>query len=327
VRSLKNIFRTEVDTSIEINNRKHTDKFILMGSCFSDEMFKYFSKFCFDILKPYGTIFNPITLSKNLEKAILNINFQEEDLLKTDELYLSWNHSGKYYNRYEKLLLKILNEEQQKINKFIENKADLIVTFGTATIYELTNNNTIVANWHKESQSLFVKRRLDVAEIVESWRSILNKIDNNIIFTVSPVRHVRDGLINNNLNKSILLIAINQLKQEFSNAHYFPSYELLMDELRDYRFYASDWIHPSLEATGFIWNKLSHQLFTADTLKIMEEINKIRNELNHQSKFGMTKQHMLFLEKTLKKISKIQAHTGQYDWSQEISNLKSQLNK
>ena len=81
-------------------------------------------------------------------------------------------------------------------------------------------------------------------------------------------------------NKSTLLIAINQLKQEFSNAHYFPSYELLMDELRDYRFYASDWIHPSLEATGFIWNKLSHQLFTADTLKIMEEINKIRNELN-----------------------------------------------
>ena len=95
-----------------------------------------------------------------------------------------------------------------------------------------------MANCHKESQSLFVKRRLDVAEIVESWRSILNKIDNNIIFTVSPVRHVRDGLINNNLNKSTLLIAINQLKQEFSNAHYFPSYELLMDELRDYRFYA-----------------------------------------------------------------------------------------
>ena len=129
-------------------------------------------------------------------------------------------------------------------------------------------------------------------------------IDNNIIFTVSPVRHVRDGLINNNLNKSTLLIAIHQLKQEFSNAHYFPSYELLMDELRDYRFYASDWIHPSFEATSFIWNKLSHQLFTADTLLIMEEINKIRNELNHQSKFGMTKQHMLFLEKTLKKILK-----------------------
>ena len=120
MRSLKNIFRTEVDTSIEINNRKHTDKFILMGSCFSDEMFKYFSKFCFDILKPYGTIFNPITLSKNLEKAILNIKFQEKDLLKTDDFYLSWNHSGKYYNRYEKLLLKIINEEQQKINKLIE---------------------------------------------------------------------------------------------------------------------------------------------------------------------------------------------------------------
>lgn len=326
--NLKNIFRTEVDTFISINKLSHTDSFILLGSCFSNQMSKYFNNNCFSLLNPFGTIYNPISLQQNFYNAINKKIFKKSDLLKNGEIFLSWNHSGTYYNKYENLLLKEINDEQQKIYQLIKKNATIIVTFGTSYIYELISNKKIVANCHKKSSTIFNKRRLSVIEIVNSWREILKSIDNQVIFTVSPVRHIREGLIESNLSKSILLLAVNELCNEFDDqTHYFPSYELLMDELRDYRFYDPDWIHPSKEATDFIWEKLSSQLFSNDTLLLIEEINKVRKNLAHQPKFGKNEEYLNFLNKTLNMILKIKGNTNNYDWSKEISYLKSNLKK
>ena len=303
----KNIFRTEVDTSLSINNLSHSDNFVLIGSCFSNQMSKYFNKNCFNVLNPFGTIYNPISLQQNIYSAITNRIFDETNLIQSDEVFLSWNHSGRYFNKHEKLLLKTINSEQEKIHELISSNATIIVTFGTANVYELISSNKIVANCHKKSSSSFKKRT-----------------NNRIIFTVSPVRHIRDGLKENNLSKSTLLLAVNELCKEFGNqTHYFPSYELLIDELRDYRFYANDWVHPSEEATDFIWEKLSNEIFSNETKSLIIKIGKIRRDLAHKPKYGNSKEHTIFLKNILEKINRIKNFTINYDWNQEINQINS----
>lgn len=324
----KNIFRTEVDTSLSINNLSHSDRFILIGSCFSNQMSKYFNRSCFNVLNPFGTIYNPISLQQNIFSAINNRIFDETNLIQSDEVFLSWNHSGRYFNKHEKLLLKTINNEQEKIHELISSNATIIVTFGTANVYELISSNKIVANCHKKSSSSFKKRILSVSEIVSSWTEVLKSINNRIIFTVSPVRHIRDGLKENNLSKSTLLLAVNELCKEFGNqTHYFPSYELLIDELRDYRFYANDWVHPSEEATDFIWEKLSNEIFSTETKSLINKIGKIRRDLAHKPKYGISKEHTIFLKNVLEKINRIKNFTINYDWNPEINQIKSMILK
>jgi hypothetical protein len=175
--------------------------------------------------------------------------------------------------------------------------------------------------------TIFTTRRATVDEVINSWRSILEKIDNQVIFTVSPVRHVRDGLVENNLNKSVLLLAIDQLCKEFpEKVSYFPSYEILIDELRDYRFYSNDWVHPSEEAKEFIWNKLSNIMFSEKTKKLNFEIHKIRSSLAHQPKYGINTQYLKFINKTLKKIKEIKSNTPNYSWKDEENAINEIIN-
>ena len=244
--SLSQNFRTEVNLQSKSKNQNHSDKFLFIGSCFATEMSLFFKKYCFGYQNPYGTIYNPISLANNFEKLISKDLFNERNLVNNSGVFLSWNHSGKYYSNCSDLLLRKINLEQKEVFKMLKSNSTIFITFGTSKLYIHKESNQVVANCHKQMNSIFSSRRSTVDEVVESWRSILKKIDNTVIFTVSPVRHVRDGLVENNLNKSVLLLAIDQLCKEFpEKASYFPSYEILIDELRDYRFYSNDWIHPS----------------------------------------------------------------------------------
>ena len=200
-------------------------------------MSKYFNRTCFDVLNPFELFTTLFHCNKTFIVLLLIEYLTRTNLIQSDEVFLSWNHSGRYFNKNEKLLLKTINE-QEKIHELISSNATIIVTFGTANVYELISSNKIVAiNCHKKSSSSFKKRTLSVSEIVSSWTDVLKSINNRIIFTASPVRHIRDGLKENNLSKSTLLLAVNELCKEFGNqTYYFPSYELLIDELRDYRF-------------------------------------------------------------------------------------------
>ena len=322
-------FRTEVNFSSKSNNNNnnHSDQFLLIGSCFATEMSFYFKKYCFGFLNPYGTIYNPISLAMNLEMLINKESFTKRNIVNNNGVFLSWNHSGKYYSNKSELLLKKINNEQENTFKMLKNNSKLFVTFGTSKLYELKENNQVVANCHKYTNTNFSTRRATINEVVDSWRPILKKINNKVIFTVSPVRHIREGLVENNLNKSVLLLAIDQLCKEFpERVSYFPSYEILIDELRDYRFYSNDWVHPSDEAKEFIWNKLSKVMFSEPTKKLNLDILKIRSSLAHRPKFGINTEYLSFLNKTLQKINEIKSSTPNYSWKDEINNIKEKIN-
>mgnify|MGYP003682502959 FL=1 len=217
--SLKQNFRTEVNLTSKSKNNNHLDQFLLIGSCFATEMSLFFKKYCFGYLNPYGTIYNPISLADNFEKLISKESFNERNLVKNNGVFLSWNHSGKYYSNRSDLLLKKINKEQDDVFKMLKSNSNLFITFGTSKLYIHKENNQVVANCHKYMNTIFNTRRATVNEVVDPWRSIIKKIDNPVIFTVSPVRHVREGLVENNLNKSVLLLAIDQLCKELSLIH------------------------------------------------------------------------------------------------------------
>ena len=325
--SLIQNFRTEFNLTSISKNNNHSDKFLFIGSCFASEISLFFKKYCFGYLNPYGTIYNPISIAKNLEMLISKDSFNKRNLVKNNGVFFSWNHSGKYYSNSSKLLLKKINKEQEDTFKMLKSNSNLFITFGTSKLYIHKETNQVVANCHKHMNNIFSTTRATIDQVVESWRSILKKIDNPVVFTVSPVRHVRDGLVENNLNKSVLLLAINQLCKEFpEKVSYFPSYEILIDELRDYRFYSNDWIHPSEEAKEFIWNKLSNIMFSEKTKKLNLEINKIRSSLSHQPKFGINNEYLSFLNKTLQKIKKIKSSTPNYSWKDEENTINEIIN-
>tara|TARA_Y100000385_G_scaffold42212_1_gene39230 strand:+ start:329 stop:1309 length:981 start_codon:yes stop_codon:yes gene_type:complete len=325
--SLLQNFRTEVNLQSKSKNQNHSDKFLLIGSCFATEMSLFFKKYCFGYLNPYGTIYNPISLADNFEKLISKESFNERNLVKNNGVFLSWNHSGKYYSNRSDLLLKKINKEQDDVFKMLKSNSNLFITFGTSKLYIHKENNQVVANCHKYMNTIFNTRRATVDEVVDPWRSIIKKIDNPVIFTVSPVRHIREGLVENNLNKSVLLLAIDQLCKEFpEKVSYFPSYEILIDELRDYRFYSKDWVHPSQEAKEFIWNKLSNIIFSEKTKKLNIEIYKIRTSLAHKPKFGINTEYLSFLNKILQKIKKIKSNTPNYLWKDEENTINEIIN-
>ena len=323
----KQNFRTEVNLTSKSKKNNHSDQFLLIGSCFATEMSIFLKKYCFGYLNPYGTIYNPISLANNFEKLISKESYDERNLIQNNGVFLSWNHSGKYYSKSSDLLLKKINKEQEATFKMLNSNSNVFITFGTSKLYIHKESNQMVANCHKQMNTIFSTRRATVDEVVNYWRSILKKIDNPVIFTVSPVRHVRDGLVENNLNKSVLLLAIDQLCKEFpENVSYFPSYEILIDELRDYRFYSNDWIHPSEEAKEFIWNKLSDILLSEKTKKLNIEIHKIRTSLAHQPKFGINSEYLSFLNKTLQKIKEIKINTPYYSWKDEETTINEIIN-
>tara|TARA_Y100000991_G_scaffold183727_1_gene147316 strand:+ start:1405 stop:2385 length:981 start_codon:yes stop_codon:yes gene_type:complete len=325
--SLIQNFRTEVNLTSKSKNNNHSDKFLFIGSCFASEMSLFFKKYCFGYLNPYGTIYNPISIANNLKMLISKDSFNKRNLVKNNGVFLSWNHSGKYYSNSSELLLKKINKEQEDTLKILKSNSNIFITFGTSKVYIHKETNQVVANCHKYMNNIFSTKRATIEEVVESWRFILKKINNPVVFTVSPVRHIRDGLVENNLNKSVLLLAINQLCKEFpEKASYFPSYEILIDELRDYRFYSNDWIHPSEEAKEFIWNKLSNIMFSEKTKKLNLEIKKIRSSLSHQPKFGINDEYLSFLNKTLQKIKKIKSSTPNYLWKDEENTINKIIN-
>lgn len=319
-------FRNEVEVQnldVELDHNRIVYSF---GSCFSNQMIKYFENNGFRTFSPFGTIYNPITISNNIKKALGENLYSINDLVQLNEVFFSWHHSGKYFDFDSKNLLNKINNELISNSENLKKRPLVLVTFGSSIVYKLKSNGLVVGNCHKLKSSLFEKTKLSIKEITVEWSKIISSLDADFIFTVSPVRHIRNGLVENNRSKSILLLAVEELcKLNPNNTSYFPSYEIMIDELRDYRFYKNDWVHPSQEAVDFIWSKFSSSLFSSSSLKINNEVKKIRLALAHQSNYGMTKDHRLFLKKLKISIIDIKKKTPLYDWEKEIKLINEQL--
>ena len=319
-----NNFRTEVSiqkSSLELN---HNRPILSYGSCFAFEIFKKLRNYGFHIQHPGGVIYNPISILDIILRGLNNISYVGNDLVRNRNTHFSWFHNGKdYHDVSSEKLIHQLNDENTIVKELFKNKPLILITFGTAIVHELQSTSQIVANCHKQNSTLFRKRKLTVEEIITPWKNLIQQVDAEFIFTVSPVRHLKDGLVENNLSKSALFLAVEEIISAFPDkSTYFPSYEILLDELRDYRFYDSDWIHPSQEAVDYIWEKFSRSFIADYNQKLILEIEKIRKDLNHKILFEIDKE---FYKKLLKKIQLIKPKTPHYSWEHEITFVQNYL--
>ncbi len=264
----------------------HQNSLLFLGSCFSDEMAARFSKAGFEVLSnPFGTIFHPLPLARILENALdQNGDFH---FFEDRDRWFSWDASTLFSGASEAGLRADFRRIQRNLQEYLQQSKHLFVTFGTARGYVLRENQLVVANCHKQNAPRFEKQLTAIESIVSAWDRVLVKLAKlnpglKVVFTVSPVRHAKDGLVENNRSKARLLESITLLEARSSCA-YFPSYELVVDELRDYRFYKEDLVHPSELAVSYIWEKVQLACCRAETRELIRETEKMRAFSLHRS--------------------------------------------
>jgi len=256
------------------------DKLVFLGSCFSEEISNKFRNAGFDVLSnPFGVIFHPTAILQ-----ILSIEDFEYTVFERDGLWFSWVASTTIYSTTKESLISLLIKQRNLLIGFLKEAQCIFITLGTAFEYRLIQSNQLTANCHKMPSTLFDKKLTPFQELAVEWHQGIVKIKEynssiKIVFTVSPVRHIRDGIIENNRSKARLLELITALSNKIS---YFPSYEIVIDELRDYRFYKSDGVHPNELAINYIWEKITKWVFSDDLIKVVKEVEKLRLLFAHR---------------------------------------------
>ncbi|WP_420578069.1 GSCFA domain-containing protein [Ekhidna sp.] len=294
------------------------DQILLIGSCFSDEMGRKLIQSKLKALdNPFGTIYNPYSIFK-----LLQHKSHVDDVIESQGIYYHWDAHGSISGLSDMEVTLHFEQSVIETQTFLKKSNWLIITLGTSIIYEW--NNKIVANCHKIPQSKFTKRFLNQQEIIEQFAQLHSSLSQNIniIFTISPVRHIRDGLIENNRSKAILIDAIHQIVRSYENVQYFPSYEILIDELRDYRFYDRDMIHPNSQAIDYIWNIFSETYFDKETNDFLKEWSKVKAAIDHRPFQPDSESHQKFLRSTLEKLKSL---NEKVDLSVEMKQIKNQL--
>ena len=320
----------------------HSDRIVLIGSCFADNIGQMLQDCKFNTIQnPFGTLYNPLSIAWLVERSIDGIPFssQSDEIFKDeDNRWHSWMHHSKFSCQSAEELAIKMNLASVVMGETLLTANLLIVTFGTSIIYTLKSTGKPVANCHKQKDSLFERRMLTVNEITEQWTALIRKLqtknpDLRIILTVSPIRHQRDGMHVNQLSKSTLLLAVDQLIKKTNcqtskpQLEYFPSYEIMMDELRDYRFYADDMIHPSPMAIQHIQERFADTYFDKDTKNICSQCMQIKKALNHRTDNPESAAYIKFIEHTLHQIETIQKQHPYIRMDKEIEICNTRLRK
>lgn len=305
--------QTQIPLKKETRNLiDYQSKLLLLGSCFSENIGDKLSYFKFQSTQnPFGILFHPKAIENLITNAINKKKYTTDDLVFQNETWHSFDAHSILSGTDKNELLENLNSVISITNNTLKEASHIVITLGTAWVYRFIETDTIVANCHKIPQKKFLKELLSVDEISESLDAIISllKAENkniNVLFTVSPIRHLKDGFIENSQSKSHLISAIHNIIDAKNNTYYFPSYEIMMDELRDYRFYAEDMIHPNKTAINYIWEKFTEVWFDEKTLLSMKEIDVIQKGILHRPFQENTVQHQQFLKKLEEKKEQIQ---------------------
>lgn len=281
-------FRTSIKIDSSPDKIGYTDPVMFIGSCFASSVG---SKMMIGnmpvLINPAGTVYNPVSVCNTLDTIFMGKEFSINDLYLHNGNYVSFNHYTDFSSSDPDWLIDKMNKTAVEAIKFIEKAKYLFITFGTARIYRLVETGQIVSNCHKMPSDLFRHELLKADDIVKIWEKQLDRLqslipDLKVIFTISPVRHWKDGPHGNQVSKSTLFLAVEELLGHKISPKYFPSYELLMDDLRDYRFYDEDMLHPSPSAINYIWKAFSDCYLEKLTLEIWEEVAKIKKASNHR---------------------------------------------
>lgn len=309
---MSDIFRTVIETPEYPFKIGYDSGIMFFGSCFTHSIGLKLKdlKFKSDI-NPFGILYNPVSIKDGLDILSKNTIFTESDLFQYSEMWHSFKHHSKFSDTNLERALNIINERIEKSSKNLKQAKYLFITFGSAKVFEHKKTGKIVSNCHKLPDSEFNKYLLNADMITVEYFQLLNVIRNlnpkiNIIFTVSPIRHLSDGHIGNRESKSVLFMAIQQIMEHFDNVFYFPAYEIMMDDLRDYRFYASDLIHPNETAIKYIMNVFSESFLDEKTKKIKSEIEKVNRAVSHKVLNPETKAHQSFLQSSLENVLELE---------------------
>lgn len=303
-------FRTQIPLSKTNNPIDYNSKIISIGSCFAENMAAKFDYFKFqNETNPFGIIFNPVSIERIIERVVKQELVTEKDAFFHNERWHCFDAHSDLSNSDREELLESLNKAVEVTNDYLKVATHIIITYGTSWVYKNIESDQIVANCHKVPQKQFSKELLSVDVIQESIQNSINLIQTfnpniKFIFTISPVRHIKDGFTENQLSKSHLFAALHKtIDQQLLAINYFPSYEIMMDELRDYRFYAEDMLHTNQIAIDYIWKLFSENYIEENSILIMQEVSEIQKSLRHRSFNPESEQHQKFLSNLHLKIN------------------------
>jgi len=289
----------------EYNLIDYNSKVFLLGSCFAENIGEKFDYFKFQqYVNPFGILFHPIAIHNLVSNALQGKKYTEDDVFINNEQFHSFDAHSKLSQHTKSLLLHQLNAASQKTSHYLKQSTHVVITLGTAWVYRYIMTNKIVANCHKIPQQQFQKQILSVDVIVAALQSIIEQVKKvnpkvNFIFTVSPVRHIKDGFVENTQSKSHLIAALHKVLGDQS--YYFPSYEIMMDELRDYRFYNQDLLHPSPLAVDYIWDRFKTVWMADSAITIMTEVDTIQKGLQHKPFNPNSTAHLKFVQQLVER--------------------------
>lgn len=302
-------FRTEVNIAESENKIEVEDKIFSIGSCFASEMSDLLQKGQLQTVNnPFGTIFNPFSINNSVKRLHDSEFYHEDELIAYQDEFISLDHHTHFDTRYVHQTLDKINTKLVEGNQFLQESRWVIITYGTSFIYEFEPKKKKVANCHKIPQKFFHKRLLTNQELTDSiYDTIINlkdicPVNLQILFTISPVRHTKDGMAENQLSKSKLITAVHDVISQFENCHYLPVYEIMMDDLRDYRFYKDDFIHPNSQAINYIFEKFGVAFFSKETEDFIKENFKINKALEHKTEDEKDPKYIEFKEKLHQRI-------------------------
>ncbi|MEP7165015.1 MAG: GSCFA domain-containing protein [Ferruginibacter sp.] len=308
----------------------HRNKLLLVGSCFTEQIGNKLAQHKFTVMEnPNGILFNPVSISNAVISYANGKMFYEKELFYYNELWGSWQHHTKFSSIDKNKALEAINHSQEKANGFIREADWILLTLGSAFVYENTfaenagPYENVVANCHKVPADKFNRRLLDTTEIKNVLTAMMKEVKKinpavNFIFTISPVRHLREGFIENNRSKASLIQAVHSLINEV-DIFYFPAYELVIDDLRDYRFYAEDMVHPNYAATNYVWEKFLATCVDEPAQQLMKEIAVIVAAKNHKPFNPTSEQHKKFLLTNLERVKNIEQKYPYIDLSEEAT--------
>jgi hypothetical protein len=314
-----------------------SDPILLIGSCFSENMCQYLDQYKFQVAQnPCGILFNPHSVAACLALCQDPSLFSAQDLFEWEGVWHSWSFHGRFSHLNKSTALDNMQNSLQAGQAFLAGAKYLVITLGSAWVHELThaapieNTGQIVANNHKAPAHWFRRRLLKTEEVLAILDQALYKLFKfnpgiQVVFTISPVRHLREGAIDNNRSKAILNQAVHHLVDKFDRLFYFPAYELVVDDLRDYRFYAEDGVHPNYSATQYVWEKFVEACLDKKTQQVLPQIKEIQLAFQHRPLYGATAAHADFLSRFANKTAALQALWPQLDFSKELAYFRGEM--
>lgn len=309
----------------------YQDKIMALGSCFAEHIGGRLSKLKYQIeLNPFGIQYNPAAICQGINRLLNNQNIVLEELVSHQGLWHSWMHHGSFSSPDRAACLQAIQERFDQARQHLMQTDYLLITLGTSWVYRLQSTDELVNNCHKFPASRFKRQALPLARLVDELAKTIRSLrairpNLQVIATVSPVRHLKDGAIENQRSKARLLLALAEL-EAMGELHYFPAYELMMDELRDYRFYAEDLTHPAPLAQDYIWQCFEEHCLSEEEAAWRRRLAKLQSGLAHRPLHPDRGAHRKFLQGLLRQLEALRAELpGELDWRAERAKIENQL--